>query len=107
MGYGSITHNPAGANKAAGGAAGTAVAAGPRLTGCDTGVIPPRHAGVPHDIRRGRAVTRAIRLSRADCRRRAEQLFDAETMTDHYEALYGAELQRSANAAVAARVSNA
>lgn len=37
----------------------------------------------------GRAVTRAMRLDRGDCRRRAEHLFDADTMTDRYEALYG------------------
>lgn len=55
----------------------------------------------------GRAVKQAIGLSRADCRRRAEQLFDADTMTDQYEALYALELQRAANTAVAARVSNA
>jgi UDP-glucose:tetrahydrobiopterin glucosyltransferase len=55
----------------------------------------------------GRAVTRAIHLNRADCRRRAEHLFDASTMTDQYEDLYEIELQRAARAAIAARVSNA
>ncbi|WP_019902902.1 glycosyltransferase family 4 protein [Methylobacterium sp. 77] len=42
----------------------------------------------------GRALTRAIRLDRHDCRRRAEHLFDADTMTDRYEAMYHAEIRR-------------
>lgn len=43
----------------------------------------------------GRAVTRAIHLRRRDCRRRAEHLFDAETMTDRYEAMYRTVLKPS------------
>jgi UDP-glucose:tetrahydrobiopterin glucosyltransferase len=42
----------------------------------------------------GRALARAIRLDRHDCRRRAEHLFDADTMTDRYEAMYHAEIRR-------------
>lgn len=41
----------------------------------------------------GRAVTQAIHLQRHDCRRRAEHLFDAETMTDRYEAMYATVLK--------------
>ncbi|MGU3359790.1 glycosyltransferase family 4 protein [Methylobacterium sp. M6A4_1b] len=55
----------------------------------------------------GRAVSEAIGLSRADCRRRAEHLFNAEAMTDQYEALYALELQRAASSTMVARVSNA
>lgn len=54
----------------------------------------------------GLAVTRAIQLSRTDCRHRAEQLFNAETMTDRYEGLYRSELERIPKATIAARVSN-
>ncbi|NEU13064.1 glycosyltransferase family 4 protein [Methylobacterium sp. BTF04] len=43
----------------------------------------------------GRAVTHAIRLHRHDCRRRAEHLFDADTMTDRYEAMYQTVLKDS------------
>ncbi|HEX8417700.1 MAG TPA: glycosyltransferase [Methylobacterium sp.] len=42
----------------------------------------------------GRAMRAAIRLDRRACRRRAEHLFDAEMMTDRYEALYREELRR-------------
>ena len=42
----------------------------------------------------GAALTRAIGLKRRDCRRRAEHLFDADTMTDRYEALYRDEIRR-------------
>ncbi|CAA2099498.1 GDP-mannose-dependent alpha-(1-2)-phosphatidylinositol mannosyltransferase [Methylobacterium bullatum] len=42
----------------------------------------------------GRALSRAIRLDRHACRRRAEHLFDADTMTDRYEAMYHAEIRR-------------
>ncbi len=43
----------------------------------------------------GRAIGQAIRLDRRACRRRAEHLFDAETMTDRYEALYRDEVARA------------
>lgn len=46
----------------------------------------------------GRAVTEAIRLERHACRRRAEHLFDANVMTDHYETLYHAEIRLAAPA---------
>jgi glycosyltransferase involved in cell wall biosynthesis len=55
----------------------------------------------------GRALTRALRLNRADCRARAEHLFDADTMTAHYLDLYAVELQRAAQLSAPARVSNA
>lgn len=41
------------------------------------------------------AIGGAIRLDRQACRRRAEQLFDSNTMTDRYEALYRKELRRA------------
>lgn len=44
----------------------------------------------------GRAIQVAVGLDRHACRRRAEHLFDANTMTDRYEALYRAEILRFA-----------
>lgn len=44
----------------------------------------------------GRAVAEAIGLERQACRRRAEQLFDANIMTDRYEALYAEEIRLAA-----------
>lgn len=44
----------------------------------------------------GRAIRVAVELDRHACRRRAEHLFDADTMTDRYEALYREEILRFA-----------
>ena len=54
------------------------------------------------------AVLAAMRLSRADCRRRAEKVCDAERMIDAYEAIYdemrGARLPRSTAPAPVAEI---
>ncbi|WP_244472392.1 MULTISPECIES: glycosyltransferase [unclassified Methylobacterium] len=78
-----------------------AIACGTPVAAFARGAIPDILDGscgalaLPDDVADlGRAIRVAVDLDRHACRRRAEHLFDADTMTDRYEALYRAEMIR-------------
>lgn len=87
-----------------------AIACGTPVAAFARGAIPDILDGscgalaLPDDVADlGRAIRVAIDIDRHACRRRAEHLFDANTMTDRYEALYRSEILSAGMRAETAR----